>query len=136
MPLIRFLWAVPVRGCDIPPLSKDDQSYPESLRGAIIEVMMHNTSHPTLKEGWLSRLKWLPSLKLSKVELFTVLDVVLLNYSLPGQHLQQVVLFGLHLCNSYIRGCPHHSHPLKLNPTTDTKRYTSGLGGVGGDPTN
>jgi hypothetical protein len=41
---------VPSRGetssrCDVQPLSKDGQSLPRSLRSAITEVMMHNTSH-------------------------------------------------------------------------------------------
>jgi hypothetical protein len=31
--------------CDIPPLSMGGQSSPGSLRGAITEVMTHNTSH-------------------------------------------------------------------------------------------
>jgi hypothetical protein len=35
--------------CDIPPLSKDGQSSPGSLRGVIIEVMTHNTSHTWFK---------------------------------------------------------------------------------------
>jgi hypothetical protein len=35
----------PLGTYDIPPLRKDGQSYPESLRGTITEVMTHNTSH-------------------------------------------------------------------------------------------
>jgi hypothetical protein len=35
--------------CGIPPLSKDGQFYPGSLRGAITEVMSHNTSHTRFK---------------------------------------------------------------------------------------
>jgi hypothetical protein len=35
--------------CDIPPLNKDAQSQPGSLRGAITEVMTHNTSHTRIK---------------------------------------------------------------------------------------
>jgi hypothetical protein len=35
--------------CDIPPLSKDDQSKPGSLRGVITEVMTHNTIHTRIK---------------------------------------------------------------------------------------
>jgi hypothetical protein len=31
--------------CDVPPLSKDSQSSPGSLRSAITDVMTHNTSH-------------------------------------------------------------------------------------------
>jgi hypothetical protein len=31
--------------CNVLPLSKDGQSYLESLQGVIIEVMTHNTSH-------------------------------------------------------------------------------------------
>jgi hypothetical protein len=42
-------------------------------------------------EGWLSLLKWLPPLNLSKVALFNGSDVVLSDYSLPGQHLHQGV---------------------------------------------
>jgi hypothetical protein len=36
--------------CDIPPLSKDGQSEPGSLRGAITIVMTHITSHTRIKQ--------------------------------------------------------------------------------------
>jgi hypothetical protein len=35
--------------CDIPPLSKDGQFEPGSLRGAIIKVMIHNASRTRMK---------------------------------------------------------------------------------------
>jgi hypothetical protein len=35
--------------CGVPPLSKDGQSSLGSLRGAITEVMTHNTSHTRFK---------------------------------------------------------------------------------------
>jgi hypothetical protein len=35
--------------CDVPPLSKDGQSKPGLLWGAITEVMTHNTSHTRIK---------------------------------------------------------------------------------------
>jgi hypothetical protein len=37
------------RDCDVPPLSKDGKSKIGLLRGVIIEVMMHNTSHTRIK---------------------------------------------------------------------------------------
>jgi hypothetical protein len=35
--------------CDVPPLSKDGQSYLGLLWGVITEVMTHNTSHTRMK---------------------------------------------------------------------------------------
>jgi hypothetical protein len=35
--------------CDVPPLSKDGQFKPGSLRGVITEVMMHNTLHTRIR---------------------------------------------------------------------------------------
>jgi hypothetical protein len=72
-------------------------------------------------EGWLSLLKWHIPLNLSKVKLFKGSDVVLSDYNMSWQHLHQGVSPGLLLCNSYTRGCPHHSHPLKLSPSSDIK---------------
>jgi hypothetical protein len=54
-------------------------------------------------EGWLSLLKWLHPLKLSKVGLFRGSDVVLSDYNLSGQHLHQGVTPGLRLCDSYTK---------------------------------
>jgi hypothetical protein len=72
-----------------------------------------SSAHPTQREaqstqktspmgeGWLCLLKWLPPLNLSKVELFKGSDLVLSDYSLPGQHRHHGVPPGLRLCNSY-----------------------------------
>jgi hypothetical protein len=38
-------------------------------------------------EGWLSLLKWIPPLNLSKVKLFKGSDIVLSDYNQPRQHL-------------------------------------------------
>jgi hypothetical protein len=35
--------------CDVPSLSKDNQSQPGSLRGVITDVITHNTSHTRIK---------------------------------------------------------------------------------------
>jgi hypothetical protein len=72
-------------------------------------------------EGLLSLLKWLHPLNLSKMRLFKCSDIILSDYILPGQHLIKSVSTGLRLCNSYTRGCPHHSHPLKWSPNSDIK---------------
>jgi hypothetical protein len=43
-------WPIPTAMApDVPLLSKDGQSWPGSLRGAITEVMPHNTSHTRFK---------------------------------------------------------------------------------------
>jgi hypothetical protein len=44
---------------DVPPLCKDSQSSPGSLRGATTEVMMHNTSHMRIKHMKCSESKTL-----------------------------------------------------------------------------
>jgi hypothetical protein len=41
---LRYGWSQISASCDIPPLSKDDQSQTRSLRCAITEVIPHNTS--------------------------------------------------------------------------------------------
>jgi hypothetical protein len=74
-----------------------------------------------MAEGLLSLLKWFHPLNLSNMRLFKGSDIILSDYSLRGQHLHQGVPHRLRLCNSYTRGYPHHSHPLKLSPISDTK---------------
>jgi hypothetical protein len=102
-----------------------------------------------MREGYLSFLKWLLPLNLSKVRLFKGSDdynlptqhlhqgvppklrfsdsytrgpdIVLSDYSMHGQHLHQGVPPGLRLSDSYTRGCHHYSHPLKLSLSSDTK---------------
>jgi hypothetical protein len=73
----------------------------------------HQSSDVVLSNYNLSRLRLCDSYTRGS-------NIVMSDYSLPGQHLQGVPP-GLRLCDSYIGGCPGHSHPLNLSHVSNTK---------------